>query len=166
MYYGSLKETDIANGPGVRVSLFVSGCQHHCKGCFQPETWDYHYGQPYTAETQKQILTYLGEGFIDGLTLLGGEPFDPLNQPELTELLRKVRDRYPEKTVWCYTGYTYDVDLVEGGAAYTSYTEEMLSMIDVLVDGEFVLEEKDISLTFRGSRNQRILHLKENSESK
>lgn len=161
MYYGSLKETDIANGPGVRVSLFVSGCRHHCKGCFQPETWDYNYGQPYTEETREQILTYLGEGFIEGLTLLGGEPFDPLNQPELTRLLRHVRSRYPEKTVWCYTGYTYDVDLVEGGIAYTSHTKEMVSMIDVLVDGEFVLEEKDISLTFRGSRNQRIIHLKE-----
>jgi anaerobic ribonucleoside-triphosphate reductase activating protein len=159
MYYGNIKKYDIADGPGVRVSLFVSGCRHHCKGCFNAETWDFQYGQPYTQEVEEEILAALKPGYIEGLTLLGGEPFEPENQAELVKLLKKVRTTYPDKNIWCYTGYLYDVDLIPGGKVYTEVTEEMLSYIDTLVDGEFIEAEKDLSLQFRGSRNQRIIHL-------
>jgi anaerobic ribonucleoside-triphosphate reductase activating protein len=160
MYYGTIKKYDIANGPGVRVSLFVSGCRHHCKGCFNAETWDFRYGQLYTEETEKEILAALEPGYIQGFTLLGGEPFEPENQMELVHLLRKVRETYPEKDIWCYSGYLWDRDLVAGGVVHTEVTDEMLSCVDVLVDGEFVEAEKDLTLQFRGSRNQRILELK------
>lgn len=163
MNYGTIKFYDIADGPGVRVSLFVSGCRHHCKGCFNPETWDFDYGQPFTGETEQQILDGLQPGYISGLTLLGGEPFEPENQRALIGLLRKVHATYPEKTIWCYTGYLYDVDLVPGGKVFTEVTEELLSYLDVLVDGEFVEALKDIRLQFRGSSNQRILELKKRS---
>lgn len=159
MYYGNIKKYDIADGPGVRVTLFVSGCRHHCKGCFNSETWDFQYGQPYTEETEAEILEALGPGYIAGLTLLGGEPFEPENQVELVKLLKKVRETYPEKNVWSYTGYIYDKDLIPGGRVYTEVTDEMLSYIDVLVDGPFVEEFKDITLQFRGSSNQRIIEL-------
>ena len=145
------------------MSLFVSGCRHHCKGCFNPETWDFDYGQPFTGETEQQILDGLQPGYISGLTLLGGEPFEPENQRALIGLLRKVHAAYPEKTIWCYTGYLYDVDLVPGGKVFTEVTEELLSYLDVLVDGEFVEALKDIRLQFRGSSNQRILELKKRS---
>lgn len=157
--YGTIKKYDIADGPGVRVSLFVSGCRHHCKGCFNAETWDFHYGKPYTEETEREILEALKPDYIAGFTVLGGEPFEPENQMEVVKLLKKVREVYPEKTIWCYTGYLYDVDLIEGGKVYTDVTKEMLSYIDTLVDGEFIEEQKDISLPFRGSRNQRIIEL-------
>ena len=153
MNYGNIKECDIADGPGVRVSLFVSGCRHHCKGCFNKETWDFDYGMPYTKETEDEIIRLLAPSYIQGLTLLGGEPFEPENQKELAGLLKRVRETYPDKDIWCYTGYLYDVDL------HTEVTEEMLSYIDVLVDGEFIEEEKDVTLVFRGSRNQRIIEL-------
>lgn len=159
MYYGNIKKYDIADGPGVRVTLFVSGCRHHCKGCFNSEAWDFQYGQPYTEETEAEILEALGPGYIAGLTLLGGEPFEPENQVELVKLLKKVRETYPEKNVWSYTGYIYDKDLIPGGRVYTEVTDEMLSYIDVLVDGPFVEEFKDITLQFRGSSNQRIIEL-------
>lgn len=159
MNYGNIKECDIADGPGVRVSLFVSGCRHHCKGCFNKETWDFGYGMPYTRETEDEIIRLLAPSYIQGLTLLGGEPFEPENQKELTGLLKRVRKTYPGKDVWCYTGYLYDVDLPEGGKVHTEVTDEMLSYIDVLVDGEFIEEEKDVTLVFRGSRNQRIIEL-------
>ena len=135
MNYANIKKYDIADGPGVRVSLFVSGCRHHCKGCFNYEAWDFEYGRPYTAETEAEILEALKPGYIAGLTLLGGEPFEPENQVELVTLLRKVRETYPEKSIWSYTGYVYDKDLVPGGRAYTDVTDEMLSYLDVLVDG-------------------------------
>lgn len=160
MYYGNIKECDIADGPGVRVSLFVSGCRHHCKGCFNAETWDFHYGQPYTKETEEEIIRLLAPSYIQGFTLLGGEPFEPENQKELVGLLRRIRKTYPAKDIWCYTGYLYDVDLVNGGKVYTEVTDEMLSYIDVLVDGEFVEALKDVTLVFRGSSNQRIIELK------
>ncbi len=160
MYYGNIKKYDIADGPGVRVSLFVSGCRHHCKGCFNAETWDFKYGNPYTEETEREILEALKPSYIEGFSLLGGEPFEPENQRELVKLLRKVKERYPEKTVWCYTGYLYDRDLAEGGSVFTEVTEEMLSFIDVLIDGEFIEAQKDLTLEFRGSRNQRIIHLR------
>ena len=159
MNYANIKKYDIADGPGVRVSLFVSGCRHHCKGCFNSEAWDFEYGRPYTAETEAEILEALKPGYIAGLTLLGGEPFEPENQAELVKLLRKVRETYPETSIWSYTGFVYDKDLVPGGRAYTDVTDEMLSYLDVLVDGPFVEELKDITLQFRGSSNQRILKM-------
>ncbi len=160
MYYGNIKKYDIADGEGVRVTLFVSGCTNKCKGCFQPETWDFCYGQPYTEETEKEILDTLNNDYIRGLTLLGGEPFEPDNQRVLVTLLRKVKEAYPDKDVWSYTGFVYDKDLVPGGRRYTEVTDEMLSMIDVLVDGPFVEEKKNISLSYRGSENQRVINLK------
>ncbi|MDD7625490.1 MAG: anaerobic ribonucleoside-triphosphate reductase activating protein [Butyricicoccus sp.] len=159
MNYATIKFYDVANGTGVRVSLFVSGCRHHCKGCFNAETWDFSYGEPYTQETEDSIIDGLKPDYITGLSLLGGEPFEPENQPALTELLRRVKTQLPEKTVWCYTGYTYDTDLAEGGSVFTDVTREMLSYIDILVDGEFIEEQRDLTLRFRGSRNQRILTL-------
>lgn len=164
MHYGNIKECDIADGPGVRVSLFVSGCRHHCKGCFNSETWDFHYGRFFTKETEEEIIRLLEPGFIQGFTLLGGEPFEPENQAELVKLLKRIRETYPKKDIWCYTGYLYDVDLPEGGRVHTDVTDEMLSYIDVLVDGEFVEAEKDVTLVFRGSRNQRIIELKHADE--
>ncbi len=161
MNYGNIKEYDIADGPGVRVTLFVSGCRNCCKGCFNPETWDFSYGKPYTEETERRILELLAPDYIQGFTLLGGEPFEPENQRTAVKLLKKIRETYPEKDIWCYSGYLYDVDMAEGGRVHTEVTEEMLSYIDVLVDGRFIEEEKDLTLEFRGSRNQRILHLKE-----
>ena len=159
MNYAEIKEYDIANGPGVRVSLFVSGCRNACPGCFNPETWDFNFGRPFTTETEEEILGMLLPDYIEGLTILGGEPFEPENQEALTGLLRKVKKIYPNKSVWCYTGYTYEKDLLGGGAKHTRFTDEMLSLIDILVDGRFILEEKDITLLYRGSRNQRILAL-------
>mgnify|MGYP002510136693 CR=1 FL=1 len=157
MNYANIKNCDIADGPGVRVSLFVSGCRHHCKGCFNAETWDFNFGQPYTEETEAEILRLLEPHYVQGFTLLGGEPFEPENQAVLVHLLKRIRERLPKKDIWCYTGYLYDVDLIEGGKVYTEVTKEMLSYIDVLVDGEFIEAEKDLSLEFRGSRNQRIV---------
>ena len=160
MRYGSIKNCDIADGPGVRVSLFVSGCRHHCKGCFNAETWDFEYGKLYSQETEDEIIRMLGEEFIQGLTVLGGEPFEPENQPEVAKLMRRVKEEYPEKDIWCYSGYLYDADMQKGGKVYTDVTEDMLSCIDVLVDGEFVEELKDITLLLRGSKNQRLIKLK------
>lgn len=159
MYYGALKKTDIANGPGVRVSLFVSGCTHHCRECFNPETWDFHYGQEYTDRVRAEILKALSPDYIQGLTVLGGEPFEPENQRGLLPLFRDIRERYPKKSIWVYTGYTLERDLMQESRARTGITDEILSLIDVLVDGEFVLEQKNISLKFRGSQNQRIISL-------
>ena len=160
MNYCEIKNFDIANGEGVRVSLFVSGCTHRCKGCFNEIAWDFDAGQPFTVETEDMIIEMLDKPYINGLTLLGGEPFEPANQRGLTPFLRRVRERLPEKNIWCYTGYTYETDLLVESRARCECTDEMLSMIDVLVDGEFIEAEKDISLAFRGSRNQRILRLK------
>lgn len=165
MNFATIKKYDVANGPGVRVSLFVSGCTHRCKGCFNAEAWDFDYGQPYTAKTEEEILSALDHSYIAGLSLLGGEPFDPRNQEMVCGLLKKVRARFPQKDVWCYTGYTLDKDLKEGGAAYTPFTKDMLESIDVIVDGEFVEALKDIKLRFRGSSNQRIIDLKRTRES-
>ena len=161
MNYGEIKTCDIANGEGVRVSLFVSGCTHHCKNCFNDVAWDFGYGKPFTEETEEMLLEALEPDYVDGLSLLGGEPFEPENQKELAGLLQKIKESYPEKNVWCYTGYLYDVDLIPGGKVYTEYTDKMLACIDTLVDGEFIEAEKDLTLEFRGSRNQRILHLDE-----
>lgn len=156
MHYGNIKRLDIANGEGVRVSLFVSGCRNHCENCFQPETWSFQYGQPFTQETENTLLEDLKPPYVDGLTLLGGEPFEPENQRELVKLLRRIRAERPGKDVWCYTGYTLE-QLRGAGHPHCEVTEEMLSMIDVLVDGRFVEALKDVSLKFRGSSNQRII---------
>lgn len=164
MNFATIKKYDVANGPGVRVSLFVSGCTHRCKGCFNAEAWDFDYGQPYTAKTEEEILSALDHSYIAGLSLLGGEPFDPRNQETVCGLLKKVRARFPQKDVWCYTGYTLDKDLKEGGAAYTPFTKDMLESIDVIVDGKFVEELKDVKLRFRGSSNQRIIDVKRSLE--
>ncbi len=160
MRYGELKCPDIANGLGIRVSLFVSGCTHHCKGCFNAVTWDFNYGEVYSKETEEAIISLLSPDYIHGLSLLGGEPFEVENQGELVSLLRRVRLAYPKKNIWCYTGYV--LEELTGqipSRCRGPQTDEMLAMIDVLVDGRFVEEKKDISLRFRGSSNQRILDL-------
>lgn len=160
MNYATIKTHDTANGPGVRVSLFVSGCTHQCKGCFNPEAWDFNYGEPFTEAEEAAIVQGLEPWFIRGLSLLGGEPFEPVNQQALLPLLRKVRKAYPEKTVWCYTGYDFEQDLLTGRLGDWATTEEMLSYIDVLVDGEFKLDLKNPNLRFRGSENQRVIDVK------
>lgn len=160
MNYCSIKKCDIANGIGVRTTLFVSGCTHHCKGCFQPETWDFAYGDLFTEETESEISESLAPSYVNGLTLLGGEPFEPENQRVLVDFLKRVRAEYPEKTIWCYSGYTYE-ELTGVSRARCEVTDEMLALIDVLVDGEFVQEKKNIRLQFRGSENQRIIDLKQ-----
>ena len=156
MNYCNIKRRDIADGIGVRVTLFVSGCTHHCKGCFQPETWDFAYGQPFDEAAEETIFAELGQPFVNGLTLLGGEPFEPDNQRGLLPLLREVKERFPDKTVWAYSGYTWE-ELTGTSRARCEATDEMLSLLDVLVDGEFVEELRDITLRFRGSSNQRLL---------
>lgn len=159
MHYGEIKNCDIANGIGVRVSLFVSGCTNHCKDCFQPETWDFNYGNDFTEETKNKILEMLAPDYICGLTVLGGEPFEPENQRVLVDFLRKVRRKYPEKSIWCFTGFTLEMLETEGTHCHCEVTEEMLSLIDVLVDGRFDKNKKNISLRFRGSENQRLIDL-------
>ena len=156
MYYGALKKCDIANGAGVRVTLFVSGCTNHCPDCFQPQTWDFRYGQPFTAETEEALLEALDRPYISGLTLLGGEPFEPDNQRALLPFLRRLRQQLPDKTVWAFSGYTWE-ELTGQSRARFEATGALLSLVDVLVDGEFVEALRDISLRFRGSSNQRLL---------
>lgn len=159
MYYGNIKNYDIADGEGVRVTLFCSGCTNRCEGCFQPETWDFCYGKEYTKEAEDQLIQMLTNPNIQGLTLLGGDPFEPSNQRTLITLLRRVKQELPTKDVWAYTGFVYEQDLLEGQRKHTEVTDEMLSYIDVLVDGPFVIDEKDISLYFRGSTNQRVIDM-------
>ena len=162
MNYCEIKNCDIANGIGVRVSLFVSGCTNHCEECFQPETWDFDYGEPFTKEVQDNIIDMLRPDYIRGLTILGGEPFEPRNQKELIPFVERIRRELPNKTVWCFTGFRYDDELLRSGSyARSEYTDKLLSLIDVLVDGRFQKELKDISLRFRGSSNQRIIDLNE-----
>ena len=160
MHYCNIKNCDIANGSGVRVSLFVSGCRNHCKNCFQPETWDFSYGEEFTAEAEKRILEMLSPSYINGLTVLGGEPFEEENQRELLPFLRKVREAYPEKDIWMYSGYLFEDMLTEGMRPRCEVTDELLSLIDILVDGCYEEEKKNISLKFRGSENQRIIDVK------
>lgn len=160
MYYGEIKDCDIANGEGVRVSLFVSGCTNRCKNCFQPQTWDFCYGQPFTAETEQKLLNMLSPSYINGLTVLGGEPFEPENQRCLVPFLRQVRAAHPQKTIWAFSGFTLEELQSDGSHPRCEVTDEMLSLLDVLVDGRFVEELKDISLRFRGSSNQRLIDLK------
>ena len=164
MHYGNIKKLDVANGEGVRVSLFVSGCRNRCPNCFQPETWNFTYGEEFTEATVETLLQALQPAYVDGLSLLGGEPFEPENQVELVALLEQIRRKFPEKNIWCYTGYTLE-QLQSDSHPHCAATEKMLSMIDVLVDGRFVEELKDVSLKFRGSSNQRIIDLKPTLES-
>ncbi len=165
MHYGNIKKFDIANGQGVRISLFVSGCRNHCFNCFQPETWAFDYGQEYTKETQQDILDFLGQDMIQGLTILGGDPFEPENQPEVATLCKKVRETYPQKNIWIYTGYILDQDLLLGGTLHSQYTDIILDNIDVLVDGPFIDAQKNISLAFRGSENQRVIDVQKSLEN-
>lgn len=156
MNYAEIKNCDIANGPGVRVSLFVSGCTHHCPGCFNEIAWDFHYGEPFTQEVIDRILAMLAPSYIRGLTLLGGEPFEPENQGPVLELVRQVREKYPEKSIWAFSGYLYE-KISSGTLGDWKITGKLLSMLDVLVDGPFVEAKKNLSLRFRGSENQRLI---------
>ncbi|MBP5603922.1 MAG: anaerobic ribonucleoside-triphosphate reductase activating protein [Ruminiclostridium sp.] len=165
MYYGEIKNYDIANGSGVRVTLFVSGCTNHCEGCFQPETWDFRYGRPFTPDTEKMILDMLAPDYINGLTVLGGEPFEPDNQRILLPFLSRVKEKYPCKSIWIFSGYTYDEMKLEGSRCRCECTDSMLGLADILVDGRFVIGLKDISLRFRGSSNQRIIDLAKTRET-
>lgn len=161
MNYGEIKKIDIANGEGVRVSLFVSGCRVHCPGCFNTCTWNFNYGKLWTEETENEIIEALKKEYINGLTILGGEPFEPENQKVLAPFLNRIKKLFPTKSIWCYSGYLFDKDIQpKNGRKHTEWTDSMLECIDILVDGPFILAERDISLQFRGSRNQRILNLK------
>ena len=161
MNYATIKFNDIANGLGVRTSLFVSGCTHFCKGCFNSEAWSFDYGKPFTKDVEDEIIASLKNGYVDGLSLLGGEPFEPRNQKALLPFLKRVKEEVPSKNIWCYTGYLFDSELLGESRAKTEYTLEMLKLIDVLVDGKFIEELKDISLMFKGSSNQRIIDVKQ-----
>ena len=165
MNYGEIKNCDIANGPGVRVTLFVSGCTNHCPGCFQKQTWDFNFGHPFTEQTQQQVLEMLALDYISGLTLLGGEPFEPQNQRALLPFLRRVRKELPEKTIWAFSGFTWEELNTPGSHPCCEVTPELLTLLDVLVDGRFVQALYDISLRFRGSSNQRIIDVPKTLES-
>lgn len=158
MNYAALKKTDIANGTGVRVSLFVSGCRRHCKECFNSETWDFNFGEKFTNDTMTEIIDALSHDYIEGFSLLGGEPFEKENRETVFEILKIIREKFPDKTIWCYSGFTFE-ELLESGAG------NILELLDVLVDGAFVLEKKNLSLKFRGSENQRIIDVKKTLES-
>ena len=157
MNYATIKPCDIANGPGVRVSLFVSGCRHHCKDCFNPETWDFAYGAPFDEAVMDRILDLMAPDYIRGITYLGGEPFEPENQPGLLALSRRIREAYPEKSIWSFSGYLFDRDILAGRLGPWEVTRELLACLDVLVDGPFVASLKNLNLRFRGSSNQRLI---------
>lgn len=160
MNYSVIKKFDIANGPGVRVSLFVSGCTHHCKGCFNPETWDFSFGQPFTDETEREILNALQPDYIRGFSLLGGEPFEPSNQQRLLPFVKRIKETYPQKDIWCYTGYLLDQELQNPDhPVHCAATEPLLQCIDILVDGIFIESQKNLNIRFRGSTNQRIIDI-------
>lgn len=165
MNYADIKRIDVANGPGVRVSLFVSGCTHHCKECFNPETWDFSYGNIFDENAENEIIKYLEPDYIKGLTLLGGDPMEKVNQEALIPLLEKVKKTYPDKSIWCYTGYDFEEDIKKNMLKNWEVTKKFMSYIDVLVDGEFKIDLKDLNLVFRGSSNQRIIMVKESLES-
>ncbi len=165
MNYADIKQYDVANGLGVRVSIFVSGCTHHCKNCFNPETWDFTYGKPFSQVEIQRILDYLKPSYVAGLSVLGGEPFEKINQEGLLPLLRQVKKCYPEKDIWCYSGYLFDSQILGQMCQESETTKEMLSYIDILVDGRFVEEKKNLKLRFRGSENQRIIDVKRSLET-
>lgn len=161
MKYGAIKKFDVADGIGVRVSLFVSGCRNCCPGCFQPETWNFDFGEDFTADTEREIIEALRPTHIQGFSLLGGEPFEEENQAVLAPFLEKLKAEFPKKDIWCWTGYVLEKDLLEGGRKHTEYTDRMLACIDTLVDGPFIQEQRNLMLEFRGSENQRLLKLKD-----
>lgn len=161
MHFGLIRTFDVANGPGIRISLFVSGCTNKCKGCFQPETWDFQYGKPYTKSIEDAMIQELAKPHYRGITILGGEPFEPSNQVEIIKIIRRIRKEMPEKDIWVYTGNLLDVDLIPGGKKYCLVTEEILRSIDVLVDGQFIEAQKNLSLKFKGSENQRVIDMME-----
>lgn len=165
MYYADIKQYDVANGPGVRVSLFVSGCTHHCKNCFNEVAWDFHYGNEFTETEVDQLMDYLAPDYVKGLTLLGGEPLEHTNQQGLLPLLRRVRQTYPQKDIWCFTGYDFDRDVKGRMVTDWPETAELLSYIDVLVDGRFIEELKSVALRFKGSSNQRTIDVKKSLET-
>ncbi|MBQ8503448.1 MAG: anaerobic ribonucleoside-triphosphate reductase activating protein [Clostridia bacterium] len=164
MNYATIKPFDVANGPGVRVSLFVSGCTHRCKGCFNEEAWDFNFGERFTEREEQKILEALKPDYIKGFSLLGGEPFEPKNQMVLVNLLERIKKEYPQKDIWCYSGYDYEKDLLSGRLCDFSITDRMLSCIDILVDGKFVQELKNLKLRFKGSENQRIIDVRKSRE--
>ncbi len=160
IHYGEIKNCDIANGPGVRISLFVSGCTNHCKNCFQPQTWDFKYGTPFTEETENKILDMLSRDYINGFTVLGGEPFEPSNQRALYPFLQRVSEQYPQKNIWMFSGFTFEELQSDGSHPRCEVTDDILSLIDVLVDGRYDEDLKNLSLKFRGSSNQRLIDMK------
>lgn len=160
MKYAAIKKCDVANGPGVRVSVFVSGCNHHCKGCFNEKAWDFNYGNDFSDETIDGIINDLDKEYITGLSLLGGEPLERENQKGLSKLVKKVKEKLPNKTIWCYTGFDYEKDVM--GRMYEQWpeTKDLINNIDVLVDGKFEMEKRNLNLQFRGSENQRLIDVK------
>lgn len=160
MYYGKIKKCDIANGPGTRVSLFVSGCRNYCKNCFNQDTWKFNFGEKFTKETEKEIIDYLKKDYIHGLTVLGGEPFEPENQKALLPFLKKVKEEIPNKTIWMFSGFTLE-ELTGNSRGNCKETKEILNIIDVLVDGRYIDSKRNISLKFRGSENQRLINIKD-----
>lgn len=165
MNYAEIKKRDVANGPGVRVSLFVSGCTHHCKGCFNAETWDFQFGRPFTEDTINEIMEALAPSYVKGLTLLGGDPMEPSNIKGLLPLLRRVKEAYPEKDLWCFTGYDYEKDVLGHMLSEVEGAKEFLTYVDILVDGEFIWEQKSLMLKFKGSANQRTIRVQESLQS-
>ena len=161
MNYADIKKVDVANGEGVRVSVFVSGCNHHCQGCFSRCTWDFEYGNKFTNEQIEQVINYLDHDYISGLTLLGGEPLEKQNQEGLLPLVKKAKEKFPNKNIWCYTGFDFEKDVVGEMSKENETTKELLKYIDVMVDGKFEKDKKDLSLRFRGSSNQRIIDVQE-----
>ena len=163
--YGEIKKCDIANGEGVRVALFVSGCRHHCKGCFNSMTWDFNYGKEFSEKEEQQIIDYMNHDYISGLSLLGGEPLEPRNQEGLLPLVKKVKEKFPNKNIWCYTGFDFEKDVVGKMAKDNETTRELLKYIDVIVDGKFEEDKRDLKLQFRGSSNQKIVDVKKSLQT-
>ena len=161
MYFADIKTVDVANGPGVRISLFVSGCTHRCKGCFNEDAWDFKYGKEFTKNEEDYIIELLKPDYIEGITILGGEPFEYVNQKGILPLIRRIKEELPNKSIWCFSGYTLDKDILGDMCNKFDETRELISYIDVLVDGKFELDKKDFKLKFRGSSNQRIIDVKE-----
>ena len=165
MNYADIKKIDVANGEGVRVSVFVSGCNHHCKGCFNQCAWDFNYGKEFSEKEEQQIIEYMNHDYISGLSLLGGEPLEPRNQEGLLPLVKKVKEKFPNKDIWCYTGFDFEKDVVEKMAKNNETTRELLKYIDIIVDGKFEEDKKDLKLQFRGSSNQKIVDVKKSLQT-
>ncbi len=165
MNYADIKKIDVANGEGVRVSVFVSGCNHHCKGCFNQCAWDFNYGKEFSEKEEQQIIEYMNHDYISGLSLLGGEPLEPKNQEGLLPLVKKVKEKFPDKNIWCYTGFDFEKDVVGKMAKNNETTRELLKYIDIIVDGKFEEDKKDLKLQFRGSSNQKIVDVKKSLQT-